>query len=39
MFSEVLYVTVIKLNDNKAMPWLRWLVAGLSLLRPGFDPG
>ena len=21
-----------------AVPWLRWLVAGLSLLRPGFDP-
>jgi hypothetical protein len=24
---------------TNAVPWLRWLVAGLSLRRPGFDPG
>jgi hypothetical protein len=23
----------------KAVPWLRWLVAGLSPRRPGFEPG
>jgi hypothetical protein len=24
---------------HKAVPWLRQLVAGLSLRKPGFDPG
>jgi hypothetical protein len=25
--------------EEQAVPWLRWLVAGLSPRRPGFNPG
>jgi hypothetical protein len=30
------YMTLVL---EEVMPWLRWLVAGLAPLNPGFDPG
>jgi hypothetical protein len=37
------YLNIYKYHDTykytQAMPWLRRFVAGLSPLRPGFDPG
>jgi hypothetical protein len=30
---------MFNLKVSKAVPWLRWLVAGLSLRRPGLAPG
>jgi hypothetical protein len=33
------YEIIILKHVPKAVPWLRWLVAGLSPRRLGFDPG
>jgi hypothetical protein len=37
--SLFFFLVINKDRHMGAVPWLRRLVAGLSLLRPGFDPG
>jgi hypothetical protein len=39
LVCKAMQMETVCFSETLAMPWLRWLAAGISLWRPGFMPG